>query len=67
MEKRALFTLFFSIFAAILGLGILSPLLPTIAEDLGATGFGVGMIFSGFAISRAIIMPILLWVNYQIK
>ena len=39
MEKRSLFTLFFSIFAAILGLGILSPLLPSLAEDLGATGF----------------------------
>ena len=59
MEKRALFTLFFSIFAAILGLGILSPLLPSLAEDLGATGFWVGMIFSGYAISRAIIMPIM--------
>jgi MFS family permease len=59
MEKRSLFTLFFSIFAAILGLGILSPLLPSLAEDLGATGFWVGMIFSGYAISRAIIMPIM--------
>jgi predicted MFS family arabinose efflux permease len=39
MEKRTLFTLFFSIFAAILGLSIISPLLPTIAEDLEATGF----------------------------
>ncbi len=59
MEKRSLFTLFFSIFAAILGLGILSPLLPSLAEDLGATGFWLGMIFSGYAISRAIIMPIM--------
>ncbi|MGB3460257.1 MAG: MFS transporter [Halobacteriota archaeon] len=59
MKKRSLFTLFFSIFAAILGLGILSPLLPSLAEDLGATGFWVGMIFSGYAISRAIIMPIM--------
>jgi len=59
MEKRALVTLFFSIFAAILGLGILSPLLPSLAEALGATGFWVGMIFSGYAISRAIIMPIM--------
>ena len=59
MEKRTLFTLYFSIVAAILGLSIISPLLPTIAEDLGATGFWVGMIFSGYAISRAIIMPIM--------
>ena len=59
MEKRTLFTLYFSIVAAILGLSIISPLLPTIAEDLGATGFWMGMIFSGYAISRAIIMPIM--------
>ncbi|NAT11101.1 MFS transporter [ANME-1 cluster archaeon AG-394-G06] len=59
MEKRTLFTLYFSIVAALLGLSIISPLLPTIAEDLGATGFWVGMIFSGYAISRAIIMPIM--------
>ena len=60
MEKRTLFTLFFSIFAAILGLSIISPLLPTIAEDLRVTGVWIGMIFSGFAISRAIVMPHLL-------
>ena len=59
MEKRTLFSLYFSIVAAILGLSIISPLLPTIAEDLGATGFWMGMIFSGYAISRAIIMPVM--------
>jgi MFS family permease len=59
MEKRTLFSLFFSIFAAILGLSIISPILPTIAEDLRVTGVWIGMIFSGFAISRAIVMPVM--------
>jgi len=59
MEKRTLFTLYFSIFAAILGLSIISPILPIIAEDLRVTGVWMGMIFSGFAISRAIVMPIM--------
>jgi MFS family permease len=59
MEKRTLFSLYFSIVAAILGLSIISPILPTISEDLGATGFWMGMIFSGYAISRAIIMPVM--------
>ncbi len=59
MEKRTLFTLFFSIFAAILGLSIISPILPIIAEDLRVTGVWMGLIFSGFAISRAIVMPIM--------
>jgi len=59
MEKRTLFTLYFSIFAAILGLSIISPILPIIAEDLRVTGVWMGLIFSGFAISRAIVMPIM--------
>jgi len=59
MKKRSLFTLYFSIVAAILGLSIISPLLPIIAEDLGVTGVWMGMIFSGYAISRAIVMPIM--------
>ncbi|MGB7001886.1 MAG: MFS transporter [Halobacteriota archaeon] len=59
MEKRALFTLFFSIFAAILGLSIISPLMPAIATDLRVTGIWMGLIFSGFAISRAIVMPVM--------
>ncbi len=54
-----MFTLFFSIFAAILGLSIISPILPIIAEDLRVTGVWMGLIFSGFAISRAIVMPIM--------
>nr|QNO54320.1 multidrug resistance protein MdtG [Methanosarcinales archaeon ANME-1 ERB7] len=54
-----MFTLFFSIFAAILGLSIISPILPAIATDLRVTGIWMGLIFSGFAISRAIIMPIM--------
>ena len=59
MEKRTLFSLYFSIVAAILGLSIISPILPTIAEDLRVTGVWMGMIFSGYAISRAIIMPVM--------
>ncbi|MFV9677295.1 MAG: MFS transporter [Methanosarcinales archaeon] len=59
MKKRTLFTLYFSLIAAMLGLSIFSPILPTIATDLKATGVWMGMIFSGFAISRAIIMPVM--------
>ena len=42
-----------------LGMGIIAPLLPLYAEDLGATGIGLGIIFAGFSISRAIVMPII--------
>lgn len=42
-----------------LGLGIVVPLLPYYADTLGATGIGIGLIFSGFALSRAIFMPLI--------
>jgi DHA1 family multidrug resistance protein-like MFS transporter len=50
--------LFISVFSAMVGLGIIVPLLPFYAESLGATGIWMGVIFSGFAFSRALFMPI---------
>jgi multidrug resistance protein len=47
-----------SIFACMLGSGIVVPLLPLYAESLGATGFGLGVIFAGFAISRTLVTPL---------
>ena len=46
------------IFSAMLGIGIIAPLLPLYAEHMGATGIWLGIIFGGFAASRAIVMPI---------
>jgi DHA1 family multidrug resistance protein-like MFS transporter len=57
-DKRLFDVLFISVFAAMLGLGIVGPLLPIYAENLGATGLWIGIIFSGFAAARAIFMPI---------
>lgn len=50
--------LFFSIFTAMLGLGIIIPILPVYAETLGAGGFWLGAIFAGFSISRSVCMPV---------
>jgi MFS family permease len=58
MRKRIFTVLFISIFSAMLGLGIIAPLMPIYAKNLGATGLWLGIIFSGFSISRAIFMPI---------
>ncbi|MDG6256256.1 MAG: MFS transporter [Methanomicrobiaceae archaeon] len=57
-ERRIFVVLFISVFSAMVGLGIIIPLLPFYAESLGATGIWIGVIFSGFAFSRAIFMPI---------
>lgn len=57
-DHRLLFTsLYVAVFTTMLGIGIVIPLLPRFAETLGASGFGIGMIFSSFAVSRAIAMP----------
>lgn len=58
MIKRAFPILAVSIFACMLGSGIVVPLLPLYAESLGATGIGLGVIFAGFAISRTLVTPI---------
>ncbi len=58
MNNRITATLFVSVFATTLGLGIIAPLLPGYAQDMGATGFWIGVIFSSFALARAIFMPI---------
>lgn len=50
--------LFIAVFSAMLGLGIVIPLLPHYAETLGATGLEIGAIFSGFSVSRALLMPL---------
>ena len=56
-HSRVFSTLFISVFVTMLGLGIVIPLLPYYAESLGASGLWIGAIFSGFSLSRALIMP----------
>ncbi len=59
MKKRIFTVLFISVFAAMLGLGIIAPLMPIYARNLGATGIWLGIIFSGYSLTRAIFMPII--------
>jgi len=40
-----------------LGLGVILPILPLYAKNLGATGLWLGAIFAGFSISRSVLMP----------
>jgi len=58
MIEKAFPVLSLSIFSSMLGVGIIAPLLPLYADNLGATGIWLGIIFSGFSISRAIFLPI---------
>lgn len=56
-NKKIFATLFFSLFATVTGVGIVVPLLPVYAHDLGATGFYIGMIFGSFSLARIIFLP----------
>jgi DHA1 family multidrug resistance protein-like MFS transporter len=57
--QRVFSVLFISVFSAMLGLGIIVPLLPVYAESLGASGIWIGVIFAAFAFSRALFMPVI--------
>jgi len=57
LDKKIFGTLFFSIFAAVTGVGIVVPLLPIYAHDLGASGLYIGSIFGAFSLSRTIFLP----------
>ena len=62
MLRREFIVLFLATFASLLGLGIVIPILPLYALDLGAGGMWLGMIFAGFSISRTIaVAPIGRW------
>ncbi|CCK78479.1 permease of the major facilitator superfamily [Desulfobacula toluolica Tol2] len=57
-HKGVFVTLFFAIFSTVTGVGIVVPLLPVYANDLGATGIYVGLIFGSFSLSRTFLMPL---------
>jgi len=56
-DKKIFATLFFAIFATVTGVGIVVPLLPIYAHDLGASGFFIGMIFGAFSFARTLCLP----------
>ena len=47
--------LLLSVFMAMVGLGIISPIMPNYASDLGASGIYIGLIYSSFSFSRVIL------------
>jgi DHA1 family multidrug resistance protein-like MFS transporter len=57
LDKKIFITLFFSILAAVMGVGIVVPLLPVYAHDLGASGVYIGLIFGAFSLSRTFLLP----------
>lgn len=62
MFRRDFVTLFIATFAALIGLGVIVPLLPLFAQDLGAGGRWLALTFAAFSISRTFTLaPIGRW------
>ncbi len=58
MQKHTLITLLLSVFIALLGIGIIVPIMPVFAKELGAGGFALGMIIAAFSVTRGLFQPI---------
>lgn len=59
MDVKAFITLLGSIFIAVLGIGIIIPVMPVYAQSLGAGGFALGMIIAAFSVSRSCLQPLI--------
>lgn len=51
--------LFLAVAAAMVGLGVISPILPLYVRQFGAGGTQLGLVFAAFSVSRALLAPIL--------
>ena len=54
---RVFSALFFATATAMLGLGIIAPILPLYAKTFAASGVEIGLVFTAFSISRALLGP----------
>lgn len=57
MNRKVFSTLFLAVFSVTLGVGLVVPLLPVYAYELGATGLYIGFIFGAFSLSRTLFLP----------
>ncbi len=58
MPRQLLITLLLSVFIALLGIGIIVPVMPVFAESLGAGGLALGFIIAAFSLARGICQPV---------
>jgi DHA1 family multidrug resistance protein-like MFS transporter len=57
MNIKVFATLFLAVFSVTMGVGLVVPLLPVYAHELGATGLYIGFMFGAFSLSRTIFLP----------
>ncbi|MEE9285345.1 MAG: MFS transporter, partial [Dehalococcoidia bacterium] len=56
--RQIFFSLLGTVAVTLMGLGIVAPLMPVFAKDLGASGVWLGLMLAAFSISRGVIQPI---------
>ena len=59
MTRQILITVLLSVFIALLGVGIIIPVMPVFATELGASGLALGMIIAVFSVTRGILQPVI--------
>ncbi len=55
---RPFVVVWLAVLVSLAGIGMVSPLLPRFAEDMGASGTWLGLIFSGYAFTQVPLMPV---------
>ena len=56
-DLKIFVTLFLAVFVTTMGAGLVAPLLPVYAHDLGAGAFQIGLIFAAFSLTRSLFVP----------
>ena len=54
---RIFITLFLAVFVTTMGAGMVAPLLPVYAHELGAGALQIGLIFGAFSLTRSVLVP----------
>jgi len=56
--RQAFITLFIAVAVAMIGVGIIAPILPLYAKTFAASGVSIGLVFSAFSLSRSFLGPL---------
>lgn len=59
MNRQILIVLFLSVFIALLGIGIIVPVMPDFATRLGASGTALGLMIAAFSLTRGFFQPVI--------
>ncbi len=57
--KQVFISLFIAVAVAMIGVGIIAPILPLYAKTFAASGFSIGLVFSAFSLSRGLLGPLI--------